>query len=238
MTGNGSGRGTRRAAAAGHHGGMRSGDLTQVAAAGPQAAGVAGAGQRALAYPSERVIENPVSGERIVITVPAAETDGAVLGWELFLAPGGRVPSSHAHPRQQEVFTVVSGRMRFRVSGRSRLLGPGETIAVGPRRVHSFANAGPVTAHVLVETKPALAMAELLATAAAMADGTQRTARLLPAIPRPHELILFMRDFEQEVRAPYLPAALVRALTRPLAWLIRRCGLDTRYRQWRPRPAR
>jgi hypothetical protein len=43
-----------------------------------------------------------------------------------------------------------------------------------------------------------------------------------------------MRDFEREVRAPYLPAAIVRAVIRPLAWLIRRRGLDTRYRRWRP----
>jgi quercetin dioxygenase-like cupin family protein len=183
---------------------------------------------------SMQVIENPVSGERIVI--PAAGQDAGVLRWELFLAPGGRVPSSHAHPRQHERFTVVAGLMRFRVGGRAAMLGPGESILVRPQQVHSFANAGPVTAHVLVETTPALEMAGLLATAAAMASGTQRAARLLPSIPRPHELILFMRDFEHEVRAPYLPAALVRAAVRPLAWLIRRSGLDRRYRGWRPRP--
>jgi quercetin dioxygenase-like cupin family protein len=185
---------------------------------------------------SMQVIENPVSGERIVI--PAAGQDATVLRWELFLAPGGRVPSSHAHPRQHEHFTVVAGLMRFRVGGRARTLGPGESILVRPQQVHSFANAGPDTAHVLVETTPALDMAGLLATAAAMATDTQRTARLLPSVPRPHELILFMRDFEHEVRAPYLPAALVRAVLRPLARLIGWSGLDRRYRGWRARPGR
>jgi hypothetical protein len=42
-----------------------------------------------------------------------------------------------------------------------------------------------------------------------------------------------MRDFEREVRAPYLPAALVRAVIRVAAWLARRCGLDARYRRLR-----
>jgi len=42
-----------------------------------------------------------------------------------------------------------------------------------------------------------------------------------------------MHDFEREVRAPYLPAALVRAVTRPLARLARRRGLDARYRRLR-----
>jgi len=47
------------------------------------------------------------------------------------------------------------------------------------------------------------------------------------------DLALFMRDFEREVRAPYLPAALVRAVTRPAAWLAARCGADARYRRLR-----
>jgi quercetin dioxygenase-like cupin family protein len=191
-----------------------------------------------------RVIENPVSGERILIRDKAAhekaahentaQADGALLAWELFLAPGGRVPSSHAHPEQTERFTVTEGVMRFRVNGRRTTLRPGQSILVTAGQVHSFANPGPRTAHVLVETRPALGMADLLETAAAMASGTLRSARLLPSVPRPHELILFMRDFEREVRAPYLPAAAVRAVIRPLAWLIRRCGLDARYRRWRP----
>jgi quercetin dioxygenase-like cupin family protein len=182
---------------------------------------------------SARVIENPVSGERIVIRETGAETGGELLAWELFLAPGGRVPSSHAHPRQSERFTVVAGLMRLRVNGRGLTLLPGESVLVTPGQVHSFANPGELTAHVLVETRPALGMEDLLETAAAMARGTLRSARLLPSVPRPHELVLFMRDFEAEVRAPYLPAALVRAAFTPLAWLIRRCGLDRRYRGWR-----
>ncbi|MGH3150171.1 MAG: cupin domain-containing protein, partial [Streptosporangiaceae bacterium] len=63
-----------------------------------------------------QVIENPLSGERITIRSPAGRPDGdGALEWELVLAPGGRVPSSHAHPRQEECFTVLEGQMRFRV---------------------------------------------------------------------------------------------------------------------------
>jgi quercetin dioxygenase-like cupin family protein len=184
-----------------------------------------------------RVIENPVSGERIVIRSPAAQTGGGLLAWELFLAPGGRVPSSHAHPQQEELFTVVDGLLRFRVGGHRTTLRPGESVRVSPGRVHSFANPGHRTAHVLVETRPALSMQELLETAAAMAAETQQRSWLLPSVPRPHELVLFMRDFEGEVAAPYLPAGVVRAVIGPLAWLVRRCRADRRYRRWRQRAA-
>jgi hypothetical protein len=96
--------------------------------------------------------------------------------------------------------------------------------------VHHFANAGPRPARVLVQTWPALSMLELLETAAAIAQAQHAAARRLPS---PVDLALFMRDFEREVRAPYLPPALVRAGIRPAAWLARRCGLDARYRQLR-----
>jgi len=79
-----------------------------------------------------------------------------------------------------------------------------------------------------VRTVPALNMADLLQTAAALAQDQHAAGRKLPS---PLDLALFMRDFEREVRAPYLPAALVRAVTGPAAWLARRAGLDTRYRR-------
>ena len=175
------------------------------------------------------VIVNPLSGERITITATAADT-GGVLEWELLLAPGGRVPSSHAHPEQEECFTVLDGWMRFRVGGRRITAGPGDTVLVPPGTVHHFANAGPRPARVAVQTWPALSMLELLETAAAMAQAQHAAARRLPS---PVGMALFMRDFEREVRAPYLPAVLVRAVIRPAAWLARRCGLDARYRRLR-----
>jgi quercetin dioxygenase-like cupin family protein len=185
-----------------------------------------------LAAPGGHVIENPLSGERI--TIGATRADGSVLDWELVLAPGGRVPSSHAHPRQEECFTVLAGQMRFRVGWRRVIAGPGDTVRVPPGTVHHFANAGAQPARVAVRTSPALSMRELLETAAAMATEQHAAARRLP---RPLDLALFMRDFEREVRAPYLPATLVGAVVRPLAWLARRRGSGARYRRLRDRDA-
>ena len=181
------------------------------------------ASREALPAAGGHVIENPLSGERITI-FPAAG-DG-VLEWELLLAPGGRVPSSHAHPRQEECFTVLAGRMRFRIGGRRVIAGPGDIVRVPPGTVHHFANAGCEPARVGVQTRPALSMRELLETAAAMATEQHAAARRMPSLMG---LALFMRDFEPEVRAPYLPVVLVRAVIRPLAWLARRREAGARY---------
>lgn len=178
----------------------------------------------------ENVIVNPLSGERIVIRTSAADTGGEFLEWELLLAPGGRVPSSHAHPEQQERFTVLEGRMRFRLGWRRVLAKPGDTVVVEPGVVHSFANAGREPVRVAVETRPALEMEALLETAAMLACDQQASAR---RIPRLLDLVLFMCDFEREVRAPILPAAVVRTVTRPLARLARVMEADARYRRLR-----
>jgi quercetin dioxygenase-like cupin family protein len=182
--------------------------------------------------PREHVIENPLSREQITIRRTAADTGGSVLEWELLLAPGGRVPSSHAHPEQEEVFTVLAGQMRFRVGLRRVIASPGDVVRIPPGTVHHFANTGSQPARVAVRTSPALSMQELLETAAALAQDQHAGARRLP---RPTDLALFMCDFEREVRAPYLPAAVVRAVLSPLTRLARRWGLDSRYRQLRRR---
>ncbi len=176
------------------------------------------------------VIVNPLSGEQIVIRRTAEETGGSVLDWELVLAPGGRVPSSHAHPEQTETFTMLEGRMRFRVGWRRLTATPGQCVRVPAGTVHHFANAGPGPARVAVQSRPALAMADLLETAAALAREQRAASR---ALPRPVELALFMADFEREVRAPYLPVGLVRILMRRIAVIARRRGLDRRYERLR-----
>jgi mannose-6-phosphate isomerase-like protein (cupin superfamily) len=182
-----------------------------------------------------RVIVNPLSGEQITIRRTAEQTGGLVLDWELLLAPGGRVPSSHAHPEQTEIFTVLEGRMKFRVGWRRVLATAGQSVRIPPGTVHHFANSGRIPARVMVESRPALAMEELLETAAAIAQEQHAAGR---ALPRLVELALFMADFEHEVRAPFLPSRLVGPITRSAAGLARRRGLDARYRRLRyPGPA-
>lgn len=177
-----------------------------------------------MAY-SGQVLENPISGERFVFHVTADDSGGEVLAFDLEVAPNGHIPGAHAHPTQEERFEVVSGSMKFRKGFRTVVAGPGETVVVPPGTTHRFANAGPDPAVVRVEVRPALNMEELYETVVGLAhDG--RTFR--SGLPRPLDLALFMREFEEEVRAPFAPG-LARAVTAPLAWLGARRGLVDRY---------
>lgn len=82
------------------------------------------------------------------------------------------------------------------------------------------------TAGARVRVEPALRMEQLYETVAALAI-QGRTLR--SGMPKPLDLAVFMREFEQEVRAPVAPG-LVRAVLAPLAWVAVRSGLDQRYR--------
>jgi quercetin dioxygenase-like cupin family protein len=170
-------------------------------------------------------LENPISGERFVFLQTTAETDGELLAFELSLQPGGRVPGGHVHPGQEERFYVEAGHVRFRKGLRAVLAGPGDAVVVPQGTYHRFANAGKGPARVRVEVRPPLEMQRLYETVVALA----REGRTLPSgLPRPLDLALFMREFEDEVEAPIAPG-LVRGVMAPLAWLGARRGLDARY---------
>jgi mannose-6-phosphate isomerase-like protein (cupin superfamily) len=176
------------------------------------------------------VIENPSSGERIRILRRPGTASGTLV-WELVLAPGGKVPSSHTHPQQAEHFRVLEGELRFRLGRRRLRLAAGQSVTVPPGQVHHFANRGARPALVHVGTTPALHMEALLRTSAALAREGHRGGR-----PRPHlvDLALFMRDFGAELGAPAAPGAVALAL-RPFARLVRSLRLDGRYRRLRER---
>lgn len=168
-----------------------------------------------------RVIENPISGERIVIRASGAQTGGQLLSFDLFLPPGGHVPARHVHPVQQERFTVVAGLMRFRLGRRALVAHPGETVVVPVGTAHWFGNAGAGVAHAHVEVRPALRMEELFETTEALGrEGHFHGAGL----PHLADLARVVLEFQREVAVPNVPAFLVRALLAPLAWLGRRRG--------------
>jgi quercetin dioxygenase-like cupin family protein len=175
---------------------------------------------------SGQVLDNPISGERFIFHKTADDTAGELLAFDLVVDPAGRVPGGHVHPVQQESFQVLSGTMRFKKGLRTVIAEPGDTVVVPPGAFHQFANAGDEPAVVRVQVEPALRMEQLYEAVVALAN-EGRTLR--SGMPKPLDLAMFMREFEQEVRAPVAPG-LVRAVMTPLVWMAARRGLDQRYR--------
>lgn len=178
-----------------------------------------------MAYAGQ-TIENPVSGEKITFIQTAADTDGELLEIELELSPDGAVPGAHVHPEQEERFEVVEGTMTFRMGMKKIVAGPGEVVTVPAGKVHAFKNAGEDTARVRVQVRPALQMEKLFETTVALAEDGRTTGK---GMPKPLDLALFVREFQREVKAPFPPAPVVRAMLAPLAWMAARKGHGDRY---------
>ena len=173
-----------------------------------------------------QIIHNPVTGERIEFLRTAADTGGELLELELELVPDGRVPGAHVHPEQEERFHVLEGTMKFRMGLRRIVAEAGDTVVVPAGRVHRFANGGDTTARCRVEVVPALDMEQLLETTVELAIEGNVTSK---GMPKPLHLALFVGRFRREVRAPFPPAWMVRALMSPLAAIARMRGHAERY---------
>jgi quercetin dioxygenase-like cupin family protein len=64
------------------------------------------------------ILENPVTGEHVVITETAQRTNGAVCAAYLTVRPHGFVSGEHIHPKQEETLEVTKGTIRFRIAGK------------------------------------------------------------------------------------------------------------------------
>jgi len=125
------------------------------------------------------IIENPLHGERIRFLKTAPETDGELVQYESWLAPGGGVGVPHIHPVQQSDFTVVAGTASFSIHGARFELGPGQRLTVPPGTEHCLWNGGPVEAHLIVEFRPGLLKQEFSETTFGLArDGKHHLRNL------------------------------------------------------------
>jgi hypothetical protein len=108
--------------------------------------------------------------------------------------------------------------MRFRMGRKKIVAGPGDVVVVPPGQKHDFANVGDDGALVRVEVRPALKMERLFETAVALAEDGRT---MLGGIPKPLDLALFTKEFEDEVQGAFPPRWLQRIALAPLAWLAR-----------------
>lgn len=127
--------------------------------------------------------------------------------------------AGHVHPEPEQRFTVVSGRIRFRICGRSRTADPSDAVVVAPGQPHWFGNPGSEVAHAQVEVRPVLRMQEMFEATESLS-----LARRFPGtrLPRLTDLALVLLEFRRQLAVPNLPQRLVTLLITPLAWVVRR----------------
>ena len=170
---------------------------------------------------TQKVLENPATGERIVFRRTADETGGEALEYELFFRPQGFLVREHLHPGQSERHEVLSGKLGLHLGGEDRVLEPGDAVVVPAATPHRLFPVGDEQVQALFELRPALRTEQLLETFVRLARDGKVDGK---GNPRPFELALIAREFEPEGYATKPPLAVQHALLAPLAWLAKLFG--------------
>lgn len=95
--------------------------------------------------------------------------EGENLVVETWMEPGGGLPA-HEHPRQEERWWVIDGKVEFRLGKEKRVIGPEDgEMMVPPNTVHAVKAVQSTTAHLGCRVTPALDLQSFLEESAAAA---------------------------------------------------------------------
>lgn len=175
------------------------------------------------------VIENPITGEHVIVRVGTEETDGQLLVVDTFVHPGGAVTGEHVHPAIDERFTVVRGRIGFRIDGREAIAEPGKQLHVPPGVAHDWWNAGDTEALIQVEIRPAARFEEMIANLFGLAQDGKTNAKGMPNFL---QLVVLAKEFEDVIYFTHPPRIVQRLLfgvLAPVARLLGYRGSDPKY---------
>jgi quercetin dioxygenase-like cupin family protein len=164
-------------------------------------------------------LENPVTGERVVIRTTAAESDGERFELECFLLPDAPRQPEHLHPHQQSAITVIKGVCGVKLDSDVRLATPGQRLVVPAGAPHQVWNAGGDTLHLHVEQRPALESSErLLVALFGLAAAGKTDSRGMPSLLQQAVMIPAYSDAVRFVSTPWPVQRAVCALLLPVAW--------------------
>jgi len=175
------------------------------------------------------VIENPVTGERVVVRVGTEDSGGNLLAVDGYVKPGGAVTGEHVHPAIDERFTVLCGRVGFRIDGRESIAEPGERLHVPAGTAHDWWNAGDEEAHVRVEIRPGARFEEMALNLFGLAQDGKTNSRGMPNLL---QAAIFVREFSDVLYFTRPPLWVQRLLFGALALFARALGYRGSYPEY------
>lgn len=171
-------------------------------------------------------VENPVTGERIVVRVGTEDSGGELLAVDGYVRPGGAVVGEHVHPAIEETFEVVSGRVGFRIDGRESVAQPGERLHVPAGTAHDWWNAGDEEARVSIEIRPGERFEEMALNLFGLAQDGKTNSN---GMPNPLQAAIFAREFGDVLHFTEPPLVVQRLLFGALGAIARALGYRGSY---------
>lgn len=171
-------------------------------------------------------IVNPLTGQRMVFLETGEETGGELLRIDSYNPPSPPLEGEHVHPFQESGAEVISGSLRFSVSGEERSVKAGESITIPANTPHLFWNDGEEEAHSVQWFKPALTIDRFFETYFALARDGKLDEKGLPYFWR---LAVMVPYFGDDIRLPSPPWTVQKAFFGLLAPIGRMLGYRPEY---------
>jgi quercetin dioxygenase-like cupin family protein len=175
------------------------------------------------------VIENPVTGERVVVRVGTEDSGGDLLVVDGYVKPGGAVTGEHVHPAIDEHFTVLRGRVGFRIDGREAIAESGERLHVPAGTAHDWWNAGQEEALVRAEIRPGARFEEMAINLFSLAQDGKTNSKGMPNLL---QAAIFAREFSDVLYFTRPPLWVQRLLFGVLAGVARALGYRGSYPEY------
>src|SRR5215208_6722408 len=141
----------------------------------------------------------------------------------------GAVTGEHVHPAIEEHFTVVHGRVGFRLKGRGTIARLGQRPHVPAGTACDWWNAGEEEALITVEIRPGGRFEEMIANLFGLAQDGKTNARGMPNLL---QATLFAREFEDVLYFTKPPRAVQKILVAVLAPFARLLGYKGSYPEY------
>lgn len=173
------------------------------------------------------LLENPVTGERVVVRLGNEDSGEDRVVADLYVTPAGAVAGEHVHPVTEESFTVVSGRVGFRIAGRESIAELNQRLHVPAGEAHDWWNAGDEEAHVVVElAHGAERFEEMIRNLFGLAQDGKTNSKGMPNLLQG---ALFAREFSDVISFTKPPLVVQRVLFGVLASIGRALGYKGSY---------
>ena len=173
------------------------------------------------------IIDNPVTGEHIVVLQSAQETDGELFAFELSIKPHGFVSAEHIHLKQEEIFEVTRGTIRFRIHGKEADVVVGQSVVVPAGTPHTLWNASDEEVAMSVCVRPALNAETAFEILFGLARDGKTNKHGLPNI---FQMAVIVADYQDIIKVLVPPP--VRGLLKLLTPPARLLGYRSSYPQY------
>jgi quercetin dioxygenase-like cupin family protein len=146
------------------------------------------------------------------------EPQGENIVVDTWMSPGGKLPP-HFHPRQEERWSVVEGKVRFQLGKTKRVIGPedGEMV-VRPNTVHGLESVLDQEVHLRCLALPAAGLEEFLTESAAAArEGLFMRGGIPKSLRGARWAAGFLKKHRDDVVMTFPPPVMQRAMIAMLA---------------------